>query len=287
MYKPINKLSHTKPRKEVALCESLATNLWGFVLSIKKTFTMRKTIVFGMLLGLILPCSTFAAFDVNLKYGSSGSSVKEVQEFLISQGSCSITPTGNFFALTLKCIKDFQSKQGITPVSGYWGPITRAKASTMLDLSASDTAEVAETGKIEAPVITQEMKDKAQLQFLIQQNAQQISSGGAIPSILVASPAPTCTIKTERIQEIPGIIPTARVHWTSTNATKGVLEVSSGYDFTQPAWDLSKDIIDNDQPRGNTIARGYSLSYMLPQIFQVDFEGPGGTVKCRADIMER
>src|SRR4051812_4869424 len=104
---------------------------------------MRKALILGLFLTLAVPFTSFAAFDTNLKYGSSGSSVKEMQEFLVDQGACTITPSGNFFALTLKCVKAFQTKEGISPISGFWGPLTRAKASAKLDLTVSDEDEKA------------------------------------------------------------------------------------------------------------------------------------------------
>lgn len=113
---------------------------------------MRKLLFVALFL---VPCVSFAAFNTNLKYGSSGPGVREMQEFLVSQGNCNITPSGNFFALTLKCVKDFQTNQGIIPASGFWGPLTRSKAVSLIDVSASDADEQTQTGAIASPVISQ------------------------------------------------------------------------------------------------------------------------------------
>lgn len=143
--KTLYKLSQTKPRIEAALCESLVALMRGFVLLIKQTFTMKKlSLVLGVLL---LPSLAFASFDVSLKYGAKGDAVRELQEFLVEQGTLIGSPTGNFFALTLKGVKDFQTKNGL-PATGFFGPQSRAKANDLLDITASDSAEQQETGTI-------------------------------------------------------------------------------------------------------------------------------------------
>lgn len=198
------KLSHTKPRNEATLRDSLVAKLWGFVLLIKQTITMKKTIVFGMFLGLLLPFSTFAAFDTNLKYGSTGSSVTELQDFLTSQGVYSGPVSGNFYTLTLQAVKAFQSKQGISPVSGYWGPMTRLKASSLIsaDLSASNSDEQTQTIKpINTPTLSPELQTKydqllnqynsAQARSTIYQKAQQAAQSAMYSGINPLTPEQT------------------------------------------------------------------------------------------------
>lgn len=142
------KLSLTRPHTEVALRDSLATRVWGLVLliiiSLNQTITMKKLLHVFVLCALLLPGISFASFDTNLRYGARGEAVSEVQDFLIDQGFMTGTPTGNFYALTLKAVKAFQSKNKITPISGYWGPLTRSTATSLLDLTESDTESKAE-----------------------------------------------------------------------------------------------------------------------------------------------
>lgn len=95
--------------------------------------------------------TTFASgFDTSLKYGDSGSSVTELQEFLVSQ-NINVPVTGNFYSLTLQGVKTFQTNNGISPVSGYFGSLSRAKANDLLDLADSDKDEVGETGLVSVP----------------------------------------------------------------------------------------------------------------------------------------
>lgn len=70
----------------------------------------------------------------------------ELQEFLALQNIYSGPISGNFYSLTLSAVKIFQSKQGIMPISGYWGPVSQAKAASLLNLAVSDQEEKTETG---------------------------------------------------------------------------------------------------------------------------------------------
>jgi len=61
-----------------------------------------------------------------------GSEVVSLQEFLKNQGIYTGPITGNYFALTYKAVRGFQIRERITPASGYFGPVTRTKANTIL-----------------------------------------------------------------------------------------------------------------------------------------------------------
>lgn len=101
---------------------------------------------------LAVPSASFAALDANLKYGSSGVAVTELQEFLKDQQVYTGPVTGNFYSLTLSAVKAFQKKEGIFPISGFWGPLSRTKAVSILDLSQSNNDEIKQTGTIQTQV---------------------------------------------------------------------------------------------------------------------------------------
>jgi peptidoglycan hydrolase-like protein with peptidoglycan-binding domain len=65
----------------------------------------------------------------NLAAGSRGTDVRNLQEMLKSDSS--LYPegmvNGNFGPATLRAVRKFQQKYGITPVNGRVGPLTRAK----------------------------------------------------------------------------------------------------------------------------------------------------------------
>ncbi len=73
------------------------------------------------------------SFTRNLELWDGGVDVKNLQEFLISQASGSAAQklkthgvTEMFGSLTLDALIEFQKSVGISPASGYFGPITRA-----------------------------------------------------------------------------------------------------------------------------------------------------------------
>ncbi|MBI5147635.1 MAG: peptidoglycan-binding protein [Parcubacteria group bacterium] len=69
-----------------------------------------------------------ANFKNDLRFGLRGNAeVKELQGFLEEKGF--LLPgfaTGNFYSITLKALKDYQSASEL-PVTGFFGPLTRAK----------------------------------------------------------------------------------------------------------------------------------------------------------------
>ncbi|MDD4409160.1 MAG: peptidoglycan-binding protein [Candidatus Pacebacteria bacterium] len=80
-------------------------------------------------------------FTMNLKLGTRNNEVKYLQEFLNSSSDTTVAvsgagSTGNettyFGPATQTAVKKFQTKYGITPVAGYWGAISRAKANELL-----------------------------------------------------------------------------------------------------------------------------------------------------------
>jgi murein L,D-transpeptidase YcbB/YkuD len=69
----------------------------------------------------------------NLSYGTRGNDVRQLQEFLISEASGPAAQklkthgaTQTFATLTYNALVEFQIKAGISPSSGYFGPITKA-----------------------------------------------------------------------------------------------------------------------------------------------------------------
>ncbi|TSC59316.1 MAG: hypothetical protein G01um1014107_363, partial [Parcubacteria group bacterium Gr01-1014_107] len=94
---------------------------------------MRKIFLLTAVSLFLAPVFVFASFDNNLGYGSIGQGVTELQEFLLAQGVYDGPVTGNFYSLTLGGVKAFQVREGISPVSGFFGPLTRARANGLLE----------------------------------------------------------------------------------------------------------------------------------------------------------
>lgn len=130
---------------------------------------MKKIIIAFVLL---FPITSFASIDVNLNYGSHGSEVTELQEFLIDKGFLASPATGNFYTLTRKAVVQYQSSINL-PTSGFVGPMTRGKINAELAIGA--TGEVQETGTTNTPVVTPSTDTallQKQLELLRQQVAQ-------------------------------------------------------------------------------------------------------------------
>src|SRR5580698_4058208 len=101
----------------------------------------------GLLVGLLISGSvafaqTTTPFSQNLSYGMHGLNVTALQNFLTSEGVYTGPITGNFYSLTLKGVKAFQTKESITPVSGFFGPLSRASANALLSATTTVTTSV-------------------------------------------------------------------------------------------------------------------------------------------------
>ncbi len=263
---------------------------------------MKKSIFLGLFLVLCVPVISFAAFDSNLKYGSSGSAVKEMQEFLVDQGVCSITPSGNFFALTLKCVKAFQEKEGVFPASGYWGPITRAKATEKLDLTASEDDEKVQTGTVAQPASsdfdkllavllalktsqeaqTVQIQTQTQVQQQIAQNlGQNVGTPAPIPE-----PTPVVEDNTPKEVTLADLVIAVSVQQIHTdraeiivnNTIKGdhVVLTFEGKEYNLDLWTLdeSMNAIGFSLSSGNTMPNviGYSLNPDTSYSYKVKIE---------------
>lgn len=119
--------------------------------------TIQKGLFIAILTVVFLANSANAqTFTTDLRYGSIGADVSALQEFLVDQGYLNYQATGNFYSLTLSAVKRFQTAQGITPVSGYVGPITRGVINRILDevapVSEGNATTTLATPVINAPV---------------------------------------------------------------------------------------------------------------------------------------
>ncbi|MGB2580620.1 MAG: peptidoglycan-binding domain-containing protein, partial [Minisyncoccia bacterium] len=78
-----------------------------------------KKLHIALLIGVfIIPSVSFASIDTNLKYGSRGLAVSELQDFLITKGFLSGQTSGNFFSLTRKAVIAYQASVGL-PTTGF------------------------------------------------------------------------------------------------------------------------------------------------------------------------
>lgn len=88
-----------------------------------KNFTRYILLPLAIALGLI--SYSYAAIDMNLKFGMNNNQVLELQNFLKDRGYLKAAPNGNFGPATLSAVKALQKANGL-PQVGQVGPATRA-----------------------------------------------------------------------------------------------------------------------------------------------------------------
>lgn len=94
---------------------------------------MKKLIIGFLGVLLLLPFSVSAAdFTKDLKYGTKGIEVKQMQEFLRDKGIYKGPITGNFLSLSLAAVKTFQKDNNVK-VTGLWNKETRELANNLLN----------------------------------------------------------------------------------------------------------------------------------------------------------
>ena len=92
---------------------------------------------------VIAPSLALASFDKDLRYGDRGAAVVALQQFLVEQGL--LAPnlrTGNFLSRTLVAVKHLQAQQGISPISGFFGPLTRLRATYLSTTDRDPTSSL-------------------------------------------------------------------------------------------------------------------------------------------------
>lgn len=135
---------------------------------------MKKFLLALLLTGLIMPSVSFASIDINLKYGSRGDAVVELQEFLISKGFLSGEASGNFFSLTQKAVIAYQKSVGL-PTTGFVGLMTRTKINDELLQSgiSSITTEIVEASTTTLPT---QIKSTIGVQQQVQELLKQLAA---------------------------------------------------------------------------------------------------------------
>jgi len=178
-----------------------------------------KTIVLIIL--LVIPSVSFASsFPVNLYYGvQDKTDVIALQEFLTVQGDYSGPITGNFYSLTLAGVKAFQTQNSISPVSGYFGILSRGVANSLLE----PLAPIEETGTT-TQAVTPVTHVTQPIPVTIVGSTQPVNSPAPAPAPVVQSPVMNETIPKWNIQvtqdtnDIPGgVQPRITVNVTDAN----------------------------------------------------------------------
>ena len=73
------------------------------------------------------PGASCFGFSRSLTIGSRGDDVTALQNFLASKGHFKVATTGYFGPITAAAVAQWQASNGVTPASGFFGPLSRAK----------------------------------------------------------------------------------------------------------------------------------------------------------------
>lgn len=173
---------------------------------------------------LALPGVCFAQFDNNLYYGLTGNTdVTQLQEFLTAQGVYHGPITGNFFSLTLAGVKAFQTAESITPISGYFGPISRATANTILTSQITSDEENAATTTEPVDLSVQASTTNEDTQTSSSQQSQQTEPITQSQTQSTPPAPPTCTLTEVGTTPVSYYTSALAFSWTTQNAATGTV----------------------------------------------------------------
>jgi len=119
------------------------------------------------------PASSYV-FNNDLTVGSTGADVTALQNVLVSGGYlASGLNTGYFGALTQAAVAKWQVASGITPASGYFGPISRAKINASSSMTTTTTTTTTST-----PVTTTSTSVNTGVEGILTANLNPTPSSG-------------------------------------------------------------------------------------------------------------
>ena len=131
-----------------------------------------KILVSFALIFIISPTFASAFFEKNLKYGDRGEQISELQELLISEGFMTHSATGNFYSLTLKAVKAFQTAHNL-PSTGFFGIMSRAVANSLITQDEEIFGGIEATSTPVIPIAEQKTKE---LEVKIDTLTQQVQT---------------------------------------------------------------------------------------------------------------
>ncbi len=173
-------------------------------------------------------------FSRDLSFGlQQDLDVIKLQEFLSNDGLYSGPITGNFFSLTLKAVKAFQSREGIIPVAGYFGPKTRARVNELLgaQIEASNQQAIVETEQIVTQSTNSQIANnfinsiKLQLEALLKQVVSLQQQVKTQQNQNPVSPMDTLEIISVNITPDKK---SAKVEWQTNKPTESKVFISGG-----------------------------------------------------------
>ena len=96
------------------------------------SFLSSLAFVVGILLFANIAQASGAVFSRDLSYGTTGTAVSQLQQFLNDEGLFNSSITATFGPMTRTALISFQKQEGIS-ATGYFGSLTRADANKILN----------------------------------------------------------------------------------------------------------------------------------------------------------
>lgn len=209
---------------------------------------MKKLIVAGFFVYLCIPNISFAkeAFVTDLFYGSTGTDVAALQDFLTDQEVYSGPISGNFYSLTQSAVRRFQAAQNIQPSTGYFGPKTRAVVNAMVQIPIDENDENAAenqspglygTSYLETAPVPHTVTTPSGAILTLDQNGNVLNSANLpapspAPIVVLSSPyvqptdaTQTLTLSPVQIQNLS--YNSATFKWTTTIPSESKLFITS------------------------------------------------------------
>ena len=204
-----------------------------------KRISLLAIIVTGLI--ILSPQISFGAeeFNRDLYFGlRQDSDVMKLQEFLVSEELYSGPITGNFFSLTLKAVKAFQFREGITPAAGYFGPKTRVRANELLNtqVQASDQQAIAETEQNIPQSTTSQIKNNSISN--IQSQLEELLKKVASLQEQIKTQQQIIPLNKFEIMSVNVIASTtsANIEWETTRPSESRIYISGPNFFSKMFW---------------------------------------------------
>lgn len=177
-----------------------------------------------VVIGLLLAVPVSAAeFETNLRYGARSPEVTKLQEFLQDEGLYTGPLSGNFYSLTLKAVKTFQTREAISPASGYFGPLTRTRANAIIDSQLVESNNEVGSEPIVFSKTTDDVVNSLQQQYQAMEENNRL---------LVEQLARQQTI-INRVQEQNTILDTIRQNTTPVVESSPIARIEAPYRWEQ------------------------------------------------------
>lgn len=181
----------------------------------------------------------------NLSVGSSGADVVTLQKFLIKNGNTTLQGTGSFGSLTKAAVMKFQVANGISPVTGFVGPATRAFINNLL--CGTTTSQPSIT--ITSPNGGETWPVGNDAQFSIAWSYQNIDSASQAQIYLQFTNGTVCNLGSSPIG--------AKLFWTIPENQGCIGQVDKKIVSGQ----YKAGVIVGDQTGGTFVAKDYSDNY--------------------------